>query len=244
MCRELEVDGSGFSKKSEFEVVFALVQKVLECTDEETMGIVALRLAHKSKATSSGAAELLALDEGLDLVDKNERQELQREQKEAANDKAAEEAFMRDFRLARTSMLGKGEGRRAPKKTALPPGEITQQQIRHLCPDEAHVWRNNARNGWSGHCQPFARTSALAESHGGSSREALLVALRVLWEQHLLLRGLPKSACRVKGLFDSGKAPIPEARGKRKAGDASPPAAAKAAPAPEPAPPAKRARKK
>ena len=108
------------------------------------------------------------------------------------------EQLVADLRLARRRLEPTSRG---PVQKRDIPQEIRQRDIKQLIPENTSIWKVMETNGWAGHCTPFRRCSAPANKHGGSERSALLAMLKMLWSQHLYLRGLGQDSCPLRGLF-------------------------------------------
>jgi len=63
-----------------FGVLCSLLEKVLGCTEAERLAIVSRRLGRVGAARSAGVAELLTLDDGLDLCTPDDRRQIKTEQ--------------------------------------------------------------------------------------------------------------------------------------------------------------------
>ncbi len=76
------------------------------------------------------------------------------------------------------------------KYKAIPPGELTQAQVKALASKGGFVWEGRANGSWQGHFPPWPRTSKSWFLYG--QRQAATCVLRYLWdcwqEQHDLTR--------------------------------------------------------
>lgn len=226
LADELRVPDRASATKT-FDMICLLVRFVLNTSQEETLHIASKRMATLQHAVRSSVADIMALDEGLEVCNKHEVEEIRREQKNATAMNEAVDDFATDFEIAKQQ-----EGARAKRKMVLrplPEGEVSQQVARTLIPAETSIWRNNAAGGWCGHCPPYARCSALTAIHG--SEGAPRQVLKTLWLQRLSLTGEPEAACPWAGLLGPPTAaPDPAAAGS----DAAPRGAAESSAAPPP----------
>ncbi len=111
-------------------------------------------------------------------------------------------------RGARGRGAGVGRGGGDPTRD-VPPGELSQAQLRHLVPPGGHIWRSNVAGAWHGHYAPFPRRSFAWNMYG--HRESALMVLRYLWTNHLTSNGTSQEACPVRGLFEPGvDFPLPD----------------------------------
>lgn len=210
-------------KKSLYEVLSALIRHELRATDAQTVEILATRFGND--ATAGFVTELLELDGVWQVVDKGDRRECEKEtdrMRSASSEASAFKASWRAQRVvvleaARPSGSGKGNSRAKAKAKAaprkdIPPGELSQQQLRHLCPPGGHIWKSNTGGGgWQAHFKPFRRVGFAASVWG--ARESALQCLRYLWEAWALMSGQSKSACPIAGLWtDAAHDVLPESR--------------------------------
>eukprot|EP00974_Lingulodinium_polyedra_P096797 9381462-Lingulodinium_polyedra.AAC.1 len=88
-----------------------------------------------------------------------------------------------------------GSRARADPPRTVPPGDISQADLRCLTPPGGHIWIGNQVGSWNSHQPPFSRFSASWHLHG-SSREAALAVLRDMWTKYLTHEAPPLSACQ------------------------------------------------
>lgn len=206
-----------------FDILMGLTKECLRTSEHELLPFMSERAVALGKVVGgTGIQELMALDgEGLELVGRDERQELTEERKHIEQVEGELRDFCESCKLAR-ARAGAGRGtQRKPRPKVLPPGEIDQATARQFVLGGASVWRDNTRHGWQCHFPPFQRCSAL-NSICGDSRQALVVVLRTLWRQHNYLNSAAEKDCPVAGLFEvAGPTSLLEGGGN----DASQPAA-------------------
>ena len=115
---------------------------------------------------------------------------------------------------------GKGRGKKRKagddkkeKTLEIPDGNLTQEEVKHLCPPGGHIWRGNDPGSWNGHVAPFKR--CMFSWHLYGHRESALLCLRDMWAKHLTRQVVPLEECPVLGLFELGDASLPPAKKKR-----------------------------
>ena len=170
----------------------------------EILGILRRRLA-KARDSSAITQSLLALDEGLDLIDKKESEEIKKMQKQMRDKADEHDGFRGSFRENHKGVKEDAKKRRLSGKTPagkrLPDGDISQKSAKTYLPPLSSIWRDRIRGGWCGHRQGVRRCRFTWASCGGE-REALIECLRHLWSDHLELACQDESMCTVVGLFD------------------------------------------
>ena len=205
-----------------FDVLWGLVQHILGTTDEETLGVLSARLDVSSHSTANVYDDLLACDEAMAALDRNDQQELDQEQKKA---RAAETSCV-EFRQCsvqkRTSLWpkaasrpkraarpGRGRPNAGAERLALPHGDLLQPDLKPLCPPGGSIWRANQSGGWSGHFPPFPRVSKAWALYG--HRWSAILVLRSFWESYALMQGEDvQTVCPVEGLFNADMEAVTE----------------------------------
>lgn len=192
-----------------FTVVLAVVQGVLSCSEEVAVDIMSRRF---SQVGDFNYDEFMSVDEGIQMMSKDEEQEFKKEKKLQAARSETVTAFAKEWKGKVTELRTQKAKTPAAKATArkkclkeykgpssIPTGGIEQDIARQLTPPGTSIWRNNASMGWCGHCKPFRRVSKPASTHG--HRGACLWVLRTVWAQWLELQGLGETSCPIRGLF-------------------------------------------
>lgn len=132
------------------------------------------------------------------------------------------------LQTAKPEAAGSGKGRSRAKASAkalprkvLPPGELSQQQLRTLRPAGGYIWKSNTGGGgWQAHLKPF-RQVGFASSVWGA-RESALQCFRYLWEAWALMTGHSKSDCPIQGLWtEAADGVLPESNAPRAASSSS-----------------------
>lgn len=193
------------AKKSLYTVCFALVKFALQCDDATVVGILKHRLAD---AQATYVSELMEVDEALEVMDADERQECKSSQKTAETAKAVTEEFRREWTSHRALVAEAAKGNRkrkaGPKRCAkkpLPPGELSQAILKPFVPaPDGRLWRNNSNSGWEAHFPGFRRVAFSGIVHG--HRMAARFCLRYLWDAYLATEGLGRDQCPIEGLWD------------------------------------------
>jgi len=200
-------------------VAFSMVKAILGKTDEDTLKIVSKRMAYHTKQ-SAFFQEMRELDEAISLFDSCDRQLVEKEQQRVEGGVQEGNTFKSSYKKkaegVRASADKEKEGTASAKnksgKVASKAGvsselrvpdsfTITHAEAKRLLPEGASVWRGLQRNTWHAHLHPFPRCSAQWSKMGGET-PALSRVLRIVWQQHLDMRGLSASDCPVKGLFE------------------------------------------
>ena len=183
------------------QVQVIITMHVLGCTEQEALEIVKFKLKYLSQKARDSKGELNSLEEGMEFVDRDEREAIQREKKKLSE----QEDVVTDFTLEYASeakrlnpQLGTGRVR----KIDIAAGEITTAQANKYKPPNSFIWRDNvvAGGGWKGHYPPYKRVGASAKL-AGSKRDACIKVLRHLWKTHLTLTSQSLSRCPIKNLF-------------------------------------------
>lgn len=207
-----------------FATCWSLVQSVLESDDSDTLEILKLRRYPKASDIVLGellgnpdAVELLALDDQREVksmkgaVDKEEKvrgsfKQQWRERAQAVQTRRLKEAAACGKRKKKKKKkqgaeVAPGPLTRFTGPEVIPKGGISQAEAASMCPLGAHVWRNARGRAWCGHFPPHPRCSAQWQVFG--HRQSALKVLQKLWGHFLEDHDLPRSACRVQGLFDA-----------------------------------------
>lgn len=137
-----------------FDLCFALVQNVLQCSDAEAMKVMQKRYAAMHRSLDSETLDIfMSLDEGLQCLDKDDADEVRRAQRVTTDQRAEATEFGKAYREMKRKVdpppppprTGKGRGRgrgaggnsrrsRDTPPKVVPPGAITQSQARLLLP--------------------------------------------------------------------------------------------------------------
>lgn len=230
---------------SMFSVLSALVQQVLQCSEEECVDIVKKRVATMDPQAFECADALIELDAAVGQLDPDDVKELRQSKDTFDSARAAHASLASAWRAKKAAIVasrsGGGGGRsrssaapaapRLPKYPAFPNSMLSQPEAAALAPPGAAVWVAWNSGAWASHVKPFPRRSfAWAKwGHEGACR----LALEAAWRLYLQSEGLPLTACLVQGLFagEVGRAPgaSSSSSGSGAAAKAAP-AAAKSAP--------------
>lgn len=185
-----------------------MVCDILKISASEANDIMVQRLATMEGRTPPGVEELVDIPDAMLCVGTQEFHDLQdtvaRNGPKAAAVSQFREAWSKrraEVKPASKSKAKARRGARASEPLELPQGDLFQPQLRPLLPPGGSIWRGNKSGTWSTHYPPFRRCSKSWNLHG--HRGAAVLALRDCWEKHLLMEGLPVSACPVRGLFEA-----------------------------------------
>ena len=191
-----------------------MVQHFLELSDAEVLPIVALRMGDTARTENTFLNEIMEIDEAVMCLDKAEEKEVRQQQDTAKSCKAENLVFQKRYTeklvavqaaqaAARPKPKAKARARAPPAPDPvrpLPQGDLTQAQIKHLCPPGGSVWRANVHGSWMGHFPPLPRVSFPWNVYG--HRYSAVKLLRNLWESWAMIHGmvLPRD-CPIVGLF-------------------------------------------
>jgi len=189
-----------------FRVLFILVQHILKCTDAEALEIVQRRITSISESARGSQHELCGVDEGKQMLGRDEKELVNKEQKRQHELESELQDFEEDWVLEKKRQTP-AVGRVRIVRLDIPAGHIYQEGANTLKPPGTSVWRDNdvVEGGWAGHCPPYARCSSTI-AVAKSDRGALIGVLRMLWKQHLKLTARTLQECPIKGLFTEGGA--------------------------------------
>ena len=187
-------------------VLYAMIQNILGATDEETIEVLSQRLAWND-IESRFTGHLLQVDEAIACMYQADVKLITDEQKEAEDQRATREVFVRDYCVRRRRIddsklvapKGKAKAKARSKldKHKFGKGSIPQADAKQYLPPGASIWKDRVHGGWCCHMPPRARIS---EPYGSCEASALVEILRRVWAQSLELRALDWVACPY--LFD------------------------------------------
>lgn len=213
-----------------FQTLWSVVQGVLQCSDDETLEVLAARLDPIKHGESEVVDELLAMDEGIVGLAPEEQQEVKQEQTKQMRSRVQRQAYQKAYSEKRERVgpkapaptaTGRGGGRSARRSQAsassappqvLPEGDLQQVDLKHLVPPGGHIWRANKYGAWSSHYPGFQRCSKSWRLHG--RRASAILVPRDLWRKHVQVhRGSLPEDCPAQGLFGEDEAPNEEVAG-------------------------------
>lgn len=195
------------SGASLFEALLSVTKQILHFDDEQALDLVCKRLPAEWNATHY-SERLLELDQALEVIDINDREEVKATQKQAESKLDDIGVFSGEYKQKRQAVTeakassGAKRRRRVASSSSGPsvlPKTIPQSEAKRWIPEGASVWRSNTRNEWWGHYPPFKRV--VVPWTIGQEADAMREAIRRLWRQHLEYRGLPESACPHQGIL-------------------------------------------
>lgn len=192
-------------------VLEQLLKAILKVGDEDLLKYLDARLACMAQAESTSASDMAILqsDEGQDCLCKFDKAEYTKEASERKAKQSDSQVFVQHVRKRRTELAQKASAssssqagrRQKPAKKAprlaLPPGSLTQAEVKKMSPEGSYVWRNTSSQAWCGKIAPFGDVSRSWLAHG--HRGAAVKLLRVLWERAISV-GLA-TECLVQGLY-------------------------------------------
>ena len=192
----IEVDPSQIN--SLFWLLLALILDILDCDMATALAIIARRIGAMRSLTVT-ADGLLDVDDGLELVDVNDRNVINQEKNALNSDIDEFNGLLEQYRLALTRAQPAAERSSHVVQEPLPDA-ILQKDAKKYAPPGATIWKCSRTKGWAGHYPPLKRCSAPQHKYG-DERACLVQMLKMLWHQHLWMLSLPKSACPIRGLL-------------------------------------------
>lgn len=193
-----------------FDVVFIVVQKVLQTSDAETLEICRKRLA-RTESKGEWCEELVQLDDASELLERQDQPAVAQER--AAAVKATMEAadLKKQYSTkhkeiaVREKKAAAGRAKK-PKKAeritipAWPEKDVDMAAARACCPKGGHIWASQRFGNWQAHYEPHARVSRAWSKYGYTN--ALNECLKYLWTKHSERFNIPIAELPVDGLFD------------------------------------------
>ena len=190
-----------------FASLMSLLKHVLnDFSHEQHLKIAERRLGNMSHEMSACVEELLELDEGMQMLEPEDEQELRREMQQRDNREIVIKGFAQALQEERRKKLpskataqstAKAGGYKGLKE--LPTGTIDQKDARKLVPPGGYIWRSNTDGRWQGHFPPMPRTSYSWAVHG--HRGAAVRVLQDLWGSWCTLHGFDTTDAPVAGLW-------------------------------------------
>lgn len=201
-----------------FAIVMTMVQFVLEVDEERAISIIEQRLGSMSELNFSSCAELMEVDEAIEMFGKEEAEEVKAEKKKQEQIITTHRSFTRRYMEKKSAIVkaraqsassnsrrrggaapAKARNSAAGRRAVIPAGHIGQAAAKEMLPPRCHIWRDLCQGGWQAHLEGFPRISASWAKY--SERDSLLHVLRHVWRCHLEREGLALSECGVVGLF-------------------------------------------
>lgn len=198
-----------------FDVLFRMTQFVLKTTDEETMSVLAHRVA-TLRPNDTFSEELLHVDEAAACLDQGDRDELKAQKKKAAEKCEGEEHFVKQYKAQRekmrsaTTQAQSKRGKKARTTTGyqgpacLPDlSRIDHSEAKVLAPPGAYVWRHHTAGTWNSKLPPHPACSRSWRKY--TEEGALRLVLEDAWQRFCDGEGIPLSHCPLQQLFgDTG----------------------------------------
>ena len=183
-------------------VLHLVISKVLGLSgaggNQSAADIISQRLADREQSCEF-ADTLIGADETYDVMSKPDVDKLQEERKACASLLHTKAIFKDEYMRWRSSVLPKVKKPISKKARYLLPSTIPQRKARKHIPDDCHIWRGVVRSEWCGHCRGHRRVQASWLKYG--ERNALIVVLRMLWDQHLTKHGKQRDQCPINDLW-------------------------------------------
>jgi hypothetical protein len=198
--------GSGCSL---FSLVFALTKKVLGLDDASTCTILQSRMA-RMKDTGNWSDAIMEIDEAVQVLDENDREEVTKAQKRITDDHEHHAAFASEYKEKVKASKG---GDAPPKKRAKKPetfgytgpprlpaaSELSQADGKKYMPPGASLWKAAGSGTWNSKLPPYSQTSRSWAKYGEA--EAMRLCIVAAWENFMESRGEDTLHCPVLGIF-------------------------------------------
>ena len=195
-----------------FDTLWHVIKTNLSVSDDKCLEIISQRFESPTDEMANGA--ILDVDEAVQVLDKDDVDEMKGEQKAEQKRATAKEVFAKKFGEKRRevdlfALEQKSKNEQKKQRTANPNAVqvlsfIGQKTAKLFLPQEGtcSIWKAS-RGEWCGHCPPYKRVHSPFDLHGGEG--ALHNVLQMLWKQHCRLRGLEyPNDCPHAGLITAG----------------------------------------
>ncbi|CAK0844083.1 unnamed protein product [Prorocentrum cordatum] len=207
------------------EVIVSLIMGILECSEDEALGIAKKRVAALVQDTVA-LDELLEIEEAEKVLTNDDIEKLHKEQKKYAARKGVQDDLVREFtvvQMSRRKAREEAEAKAAKKEkkdkkdkkdktdkkapppepvapTALPIG-IDHKDANKYKPPGSYIWRSFRGQAWQGRVPPAGIVSRSWQKYGGYNH-ALRELIKELWKVHCVLEGYDPRECPMAGVFD------------------------------------------
>ena len=218
LCQELEIPVAGTDDF--FHILWQLCHKILQCSEDELMGVLKQR-----NFVDTHAMNLQALGEmdGLrDDLSKDERKMYDNLVQDITSGNNDVELLKKSWVSKKAELVERAAAKAKPKAKArgrggrgaappvldplaeyrnlryVPEDAMTQAELKRYCPPDGRVWNAWKQERWAGSYKHTARTSyPWSRGHG----DAAWHVVKQLWAWYLEDWSLPTSACPIEGLF-------------------------------------------
>ena len=195
ICREFSIPIPAGA--SLFDLVFLMVMYFMACSEEECLQIVRQRL-QEPMCHETTCEALQEIEEAVQVLEREDEQMVNDAKDDDLKRRERKMAFKEGYRQKAQALWIKNGGK--PGRTFKLKHNMKQEDAKKMIPPESSIWQNRVVPGWCGHVLGFTRCSGAFHIHG-SQQKALEHVLRLMWQDHLDLHGLPKSFCIVEGLM-------------------------------------------
>lgn len=204
----------GLRREGPFRCVYSLVAFVFPSYTEDQVLLACSRLSvsFRNAQESCSVADVVQLDEAAEFLDKGDHKALAKESGKAEIFATAHKQYSAALRERRNEVRrNRGQHGRngnasssssgpSPKLKIPHISQIDHSEAKRLAPPGSYVWRSRADGSWNGRLPPFRESARRWQRY--SERGALLLVLRILWEQYCDYNNLELSTVPVEGLFD------------------------------------------
>ena len=186
------------------ELILCIIMFVLKCNKTEALAYAHKRIA-RLKHSAKFSQELLRCEEAMNLLDRDEFQDMKKRQGKAVDNLDDLTDFKKDYHTHKSRCRGAaaaaGHGVPETKYPDRIPLEFAQATVKRYIPVGTSCWRGNVRNEWWGHCPPYDRIHRRLVDFGGDERLAIISLREELRREHLEKHSLPKNKCPISGIF-------------------------------------------
>lgn len=194
-----------------FDQVFVMTKAALDGTsDADILDIVAKRLAQPPGDQDDCTADLMAIDEAMQCLEREDMEKLKEAKRTSESRSVARSTFSSDYRAKRAQVSAAAGKRKTDKKRAasssssvrrrVPPDVhmLEQREAKKLMPPSGALWKRRGDVSWHTKVGDFATCNRSAAKHG---ERALLLCLSDAWHKWCLLNGVDLKDCPMEGLL-------------------------------------------
>ena len=132
-----------------FQVLAAVIKHVLDCSDEEVLDILRLRLPVPDFAVDD---LIMQVDDATDILEAADNKELKRSQQESEEAAERDKGFAAEYAAERSKLIEAGKCHKKKHADLLkvikgytytfPKGELCHAEVARMAPPSSHVWRS------------------------------------------------------------------------------------------------------
>ena len=184
------------SGSSVLDTAFLMNKALLKCSDLDAVETAGKPLAYLSQQ-DKWVKELMLVDEAMELLDRDEYQQMNERQKKGMGVMEERHAFASEYQKARAKLGAPKLPKGYPAKIPL---AFNQATVKKFIPPGSSIWRGNTRGEWWAHVKPYSRVVRRVSDYE-SEKDCILAVLQESWRQFNEKSGLMPTACPVEGIF-------------------------------------------